>query len=172
MRAACRSRTRRPSRFCAAPPQDAVQHLPVIDPGNAPRVARQKRLDNRLRRQTKEEMARIVARIRRRWPYTRIVLCADSSFARKELMTWCEARGVECLFGLDRNKRLAACIADELAATKAGHRETAGPARQTAAGRARAFLMFPQLFSLEGAWGIARKLIGRPVKASVYPAPN
>ena len=40
-----------------------------------------------------EEVARIVAQIRRRWPLVRILLRADSGFAREELMAWCEANG-------------------------------------------------------------------------------
>src|SRR5438876_6347099 len=41
-----------------------------------------------------EELARVVERIRARWPRTRILLRADSGFARDALMTWCEASGV------------------------------------------------------------------------------
>ena len=37
-----------------------------------------------------EEVARIVAQIRARWPRTRILLRADSGFAREALMAWCE----------------------------------------------------------------------------------
>jgi hypothetical protein len=52
-----------------------------------------------------------VARIRARWPATRIVLRADSGFARNCLMTWCEDNGVDFVFGLARNKRLEEMIA-------------------------------------------------------------
>jgi hypothetical protein len=38
-----------------------------------------------------EEIARIVAGIRARWPKVKIVLRADSGFAREALMAWCEA---------------------------------------------------------------------------------
>src|SRR5436853_2379510 len=38
-----------------------------------------------------EEVARIAAQVRRRWPHVRILLRADSGFARDELMAWCEA---------------------------------------------------------------------------------
>jgi hypothetical protein len=58
-----------------------------------------------------EEVQRIVARIRARWPATRIVLRADSGFARDGLMTWCEDNGVDFVFGLARNKRLEEMIA-------------------------------------------------------------
>jgi Transposase DDE domain group 1 len=61
-----------------------------------------------------EEIARIVARIRRRWPKTRILLRADSGFAREALMAWCEANRVDFLFGLARNERLEQSIKTEL----------------------------------------------------------
>jgi hypothetical protein len=41
-----------------------------------------------------EEVARIVAQIRCRWAHVRILVRADSGFAREELMAWCEANGV------------------------------------------------------------------------------
>jgi hypothetical protein len=61
-----------------------------------------------------EEVARIVARIRRGWPRTRILLRGDSGFAREALMAWCEANRVDFLFGLARNERLEAAIQPEL----------------------------------------------------------
>jgi len=44
----------------------------------------------------------------------RILLRADSGFAREELMAWCEANGAHFLFGLQQNERLVAEIASEL----------------------------------------------------------
>jgi hypothetical protein len=38
----------------------------------------------------------------------RILLRADSGFAREELMAWCEANGVHFLFGLAKTDRLIA----------------------------------------------------------------
>jgi hypothetical protein len=49
------------------------------------------------------EIARIVARLRARWPNVRILLRADSGFACEALMAWCEANRVDYLFGLARN---------------------------------------------------------------------
>jgi hypothetical protein len=40
-----------------------------------------------------EEVARIIAQIRVRWPRVRILLRADSGFAREGLMRWCERKG-------------------------------------------------------------------------------
>jgi hypothetical protein len=60
-----------------------------------------------------EEVARIVAQIRRRWPRTRILLRADSGFAREALMAWCEMNQVDFVFGLARNARLVEEISVE-----------------------------------------------------------
>ena len=76
-----------------------------------------------------EEVTRIVAHIRRRWPSTRILLRADSGFAQEALMAWCEANGVHFLFGLQQNTRLVAEIASELARAEAKSRRTGKPAR-------------------------------------------
>jgi hypothetical protein len=76
-----------------------------------------------------EAVARIVARIRRCWPQVRILVRADSGFAREELMAWCEANGVDFLFGLAQNERLVAMIAGELAQAEAKSRRTGKPAR-------------------------------------------
>jgi len=59
----------------------------------------------------REELERVVAQIRERWPATRIVLRADSGFCREELMSWCEHNGVDCLVadraGAGREERRA-----------------------------------------------------------------
>ena len=78
----------------------------------------------------RQEAERIVARIRARWPKTRIVLRADSGFAREELMAWCEANDVEYLFGLARNERLSGEIASEMAEARLEALATAKPARR------------------------------------------
>ena len=78
----------------------------------------------------KEEIARIVAQIRMRWPKVKILLRADSGFARNQLMVWCEANAVDYVFGLARNPRLLAEINEALAAAEAEHAATGQPARQ------------------------------------------
>ena len=65
-----------------------------------------------------EDVARIVGQIRQAWPRTRIILRADSGFARDALMAWCEAHGVDYVFGLARNPRLEKELAGELARAK------------------------------------------------------
>lgn len=61
-----------------------------------------------------EELERIVAQIRQRWPDTRIILRADSGFCREGLMSWCEHNRVDYVFGLAKNARLIRQIDDEL----------------------------------------------------------
>ena len=77
-----------------------------------------------------EEVARLVRRIRAAWPETRILLRADSGFAREELMAWCEANGVDFLFGLGRNERLIAEIAPELDRVAAKSQRSGRPERR------------------------------------------
>jgi hypothetical protein len=79
-----------------------------------------------------EEVARIIGQIRARWPRVTIVLRADSGFARDELMAWCEAHGIDYVFGLARNQRLVGAIADELAAAAVESLAQGGPARRFA----------------------------------------
>ena len=54
---------------------------------------------------TKQELERIIGRIRRRWPQVRIIVRGDSGFCRDDLMTWCEANGVDYVFGFAKNSR-------------------------------------------------------------------
>ena len=76
-----------------------------------------------------EEVERIVTQIRTRWPQVRIVLRADSGFARDALMSWCESHLVDYVFGLARNARLVREIAAELALAKSAAEQTGKAAR-------------------------------------------
>ena len=55
-----------------------------------------------------EEISRIVSQIREVWAEVKIVVRADSGFARDSLMSWCEEHGVDFCLGLARNSRLQA----------------------------------------------------------------
>ena len=76
-----------------------------------------------------EEIARIVEQIRARWPLVRIIVRADSGFAREALMAWCEANGVDFIFGLAKNVRLNRAIGAELVMAREESRTTGQPAR-------------------------------------------
>jgi Transposase DDE domain group 1 len=77
-----------------------------------------------------QEIARIVGAIRARWPHVRILLRADSGFAREGLMSWCEQNRVDYLFGLARNARLVDEIDGELAQAEGEAVRTGRPARR------------------------------------------
>ena len=78
---------------------------------------------------SKEEVGRLVENIRARWPHVRILLRADSGFAREELMAWCEENRGDYVFGLARDKRLEARFADDLATVQARGLESRQPGR-------------------------------------------
>ncbi len=78
------------------------------------------------------EVARIVGQIRERWPATSIVIRADSGFCRDDLMSWCEANGVQYVLGLAGNSRLKARLAPEMRTAKRKSKRTGQPAREFA----------------------------------------
>jgi hypothetical protein len=98
-----------------------------------------------------EEIARVIARIRAAWPDVRIWLRADSGFARDALMNWCESNGVDFLFGLAKNERLNAELAEDLAAAAKESQETGKPARR--------FKDFS--YRTRDSWSRARRVVGK-----------
>ena len=76
-----------------------------------------------------EEVARIVAQIRARWPQTEITIRADSGFCRDDLLAWCEVNTVSYIIGLAGNPRLTAGIKRELAQAERQSKKTGQPAR-------------------------------------------
>ena len=81
-------------------------------------VARLRTADGDPAAGVREELARLVARLRARWPKVKILLRGDSGFCREELMRWCEDEGHFYVLGLARNPRLVAEIAGDLARAK------------------------------------------------------
>ena len=98
-----------------------------------------------------EEIERIVGQIRARWPEVRIVLRADSGFAREALMAWCEANRVDYLFGLARNVRLVEQIESELAEAALESTMTGAPARR--------FKDF--MWTTRDSWSRRRRVVGK-----------
>jgi len=76
-----------------------------------------------------EEVAPIVARLRRAWPEAEIILRADSGFCRDELMSWCEQHRVDYVFGLAKNSRLLKRIRRQMQKAQRRHAETGTAAR-------------------------------------------
>lgn len=98
-----------------------------------------------------QELDRIVGRIRARWPAVRILVRADSGFTREALMAWCEAHGVDFVFGLARNKRLAKEIEWHMARAETESRRTGQPARR--------FKDFQ--YATRQSWSRRRRVIGK-----------
>ncbi len=77
-----------------------------------------------------EEISRIVAQIRARWPKTRIIIRGDSGFCREPIMKWCEAHGVGYVLGLARNARLVRALGKERREAYEAYRRTGKSARR------------------------------------------
>ncbi len=109
-----------------------------------------------------EEIARIVRQIRGRWPEVKILLRADSGFARDALMAWCEGNGVDYLFGLARNARLAGEIEAELAEAAQESARTGQPARR--------FKDFP--WTTHDSWSRRRRVVAKAEHTHAKPNPR
>jgi len=92
-------------------------------------LARQRRADVAGSDGAIEELARIIAQIRRAWPRVRIIPRGDSGFCNEPMMCWCEANHVDYVFGLARNSRLEAALVTQLAQAKALCLASGKPAR-------------------------------------------
>lgn len=66
----------------------------------------------------------LVAKIRTKWPNTKIILRADSAFATNRLMSWCDDNDVGYVFGLQKNNVLLGELNAELTQAKDDHAKT------------------------------------------------
>jgi hypothetical protein len=57
-------------------------------------------------REVRGQLRRLVRRLRKHWPTTKITIRGDSHYGRREAMAWCEANGVDYIFGFGGNDRL------------------------------------------------------------------
>jgi hypothetical protein len=67
-------------------------------------------------------LRRLVRRIRRHWPHTRLTVRGDGHYGRPEVMAWCEANGIDYILGLPGNAvldRLVEPIADDVRVRRA-----------------------------------------------------
>lgn len=67
-------------------------------------------------------LRRLVRRIRQHWPTTRLTIRGDSHYGCPEVMAWCEANGLDYIFGLSGNavlNRLVEPIADDVRVRRA-----------------------------------------------------
>ena len=79
---------------------------------------------------TVEDLERIVVRLREAWPGVEIWLRADSSFARKEIMNWCEGQTeVHYVMGFARNSKLTGMISEAMEQARQKRQQSGQPAR-------------------------------------------
>jgi hypothetical protein len=103
---------------------------------------------------TVEALKKIVPVIRARFGRkVRIIVRADSGFAREEIFAWCEEHGVYYCLGLARNERLQAQLATAFAALhqQIEAQEVALPCRQ--------FVEFA--YQTRTSWSRSRRVIGK-----------
>jgi hypothetical protein len=70
----------------------------------------------------RSHLRRMVRRIRSHWPNTRLTIRGDSHYGRAEVVAWCEANGLDYIFGLAGNAvvdRLVEPIADHVRVRRA-----------------------------------------------------
>jgi hypothetical protein len=70
----------------------------------------------------RNHLRRLVRRIRCHWPNTRLTFRGDGHYGRPEVMAWCEANGIDYIFGLPGNAvldRLVEPIADDVRVRRA-----------------------------------------------------
>jgi hypothetical protein len=58
-------------------------------------------------------LRRLVKRIRRHWPVTRVTIRGDGHYGRDEAMNWCEDNGVDYIFGFGGNAVLDRLVEEE-----------------------------------------------------------
>ena len=57
-------------------------------------------------REVRGHIRRLIRRIRTHWPTTTLTIRGDSHYGRHEAMAWCEANGIDYIFGLGGNEVL------------------------------------------------------------------
>jgi hypothetical protein len=109
-----------------------------------------------------KHLARIIARLRECWPGVAIVVRGDSGFCREHLMAWCEANGVDYVFGLAKNARLLRDLEPELQQAAAQFAQTKEPARVFKDFRYRTL----------DSWSRERRVVGKAEHLAKGPNPR
>ena len=114
---------------------------------------------------TVEALEKIRCAIRRRFGRrVRIIVRADSGFAREEIMAWCEQNAVSYCLGLARNKRLSARLGKSFGELYQGikTRDIQGPCRRFEDFESRT----------RKSWSRARRVVGKAEILAKGPNPR
>jgi hypothetical protein len=71
-------------------------------------------------------LRRLVRRIRKHWPATRITIRGDGDYGPPEVMEWCDENGIDFIFGLPGNAVLDRVVdetADDIRTRRALHQK-------------------------------------------------
>lgn len=142
---------------------DAYCYLPLyIFCGDHPLLAllRPSDIDNSVG--VLKHLARIVARLRECWPGVSILVRGDSGFCREHLMHWCEANGVDFLFGLAKNPRLLRELAPALEQAQQQFTQTGTPTR----------LFHEFAYRTHDSWSRERRVVGKAEHLAKGPNPR
>jgi hypothetical protein len=72
--------------------------------------------------EVRNQLRRLIRRIRQHWPHTRLTIRGDGHYGRPEVTAWCEGNDVDYIFGLPGNKildRLVEPAADDVRVRRA-----------------------------------------------------
>jgi Transposase DDE domain group 1 len=98
-----------------------------------------------------KQLQRIITRIRQAWPKVKIVVRGDSGFCRDPIMTWCEANGIDYLFGLAKNSRLLKMITEQSEQARIEYETTKQAAR-----------VFAELrYETRDSWSCERRVVAK-----------
>jgi hypothetical protein len=93
----------------------------------------------------------LIRRLRARWPEVRITVRGDSHYGRVEVMDWCDANGIDYIFGFGGNATLTRLFAaEETALSRRWRRQSTPKLRSWARARYAA-----------GRWSRERKIVAR-----------
>lgn len=78
-------------------------------------------------KEVRGHLRRLVRRIRRHWPDTRLTIRGDGHYGRPEVMDWCDANAIDYVFGLPGNAVLARAVDEAADDIRTRRAETANP---------------------------------------------
>jgi hypothetical protein len=142
---------------------DAYCYLPLyIFCGDHPLLAllRPSNIDNAAG--VLKHLTRIIARLRECWPGVAILVRGDSGFCRDHLMRWCEANGVDFLFGLAKNARLLRELGPALEQARQQVTQTGAPAR----------VFHEFAYRTHDSWSRERRVVGKAEHLAKGPNPR
>jgi len=114
--------------------------LTILRPGKTPDGA-----------EVRGHLRRLVNRIRRHWPKTRITIRGDGHYGRWEAMAWCEQNNVRYVFGLAQNKAIDGLVEAQVNAVSL----------RWNLNRADVVRDYAEVSYAAGSWSTARRVVAR-----------